>query len=44
MFPKGYGNLLLRWVQEAPGGLSLGAGEFTVEGSMRRGRVQRRQL
>jgi hypothetical protein len=34
----------LRWVQVAPGGLSPGEGESTVEGSVRRGRVQRREL
>src|SRR5207302_9838393 len=42
MFSNGYRNLLLRWVQEAPGGLSLGEGESTVEGRVRRGQVQRR--
>ena len=41
MFPKGYENLLLRWLQEARGGLSLGEGESTVEGSVRRGSVLR---
>jgi hypothetical protein len=41
MFPKGYGNLLLRRVQEAAGGLSRGEGETTVEGSVRRSRVLR---
>ena len=30
MFPKHNGNLLLRWVQETPGGLSPGEGESTV--------------
>jgi hypothetical protein len=30
MYPKRYGNLLLKWVQEAPGGLSLDEGESTV--------------
>jgi hypothetical protein len=43
MFPKGYGKVLLRWVQERGGDLYGGAGDTTVRNSVRRGRGLPRQ-